>query len=75
MYRIESRHGKSINSLRPAPWPTSAQVKAILGKPSVVAEDKIIYSLGAEKKTSAADFENLKQRNPQLSQDETSPEL
>jgi hypothetical protein len=49
---------------------TSAQVRAILGKPSVVADDKIIYSLGVEKKTSAADFENLKQRNPQLSQGE-----
>jgi len=49
---------------------TSAQVKAILGKPSFVADDKIIYSLGVEKKTSAADFENVRQRNPQLSQDE-----
>ena len=49
---------------------TIAQVKAILGKPGFVAEDKIIYSLGVEKKTSATDFENLRQRNPQLSQDE-----
>jgi hypothetical protein len=49
---------------------TNAQVRAILGKPSFVADDKIIYSLGVEKKTSAADFENLRQRNPQLSQDE-----
>ena len=49
---------------------TNAQVRAILGKPSFVADDKIIYSLGVEKKTSAADFENLRQRNPQLSEDE-----
>lgn len=49
---------------------TSAQVRAILGKPSSTTDNKIIYSLDVEKKTSAADFENLKQRNPQLSQDE-----
>lgn len=49
---------------------TSAQVRAILGKPSLVADHKIIYSLVVEEKTSAADFENLRQRNPQLSQDE-----
>ena len=49
---------------------TSSQVRAILGKPSFAAEDKIIYSLDIEKKTSATDFEDLKQRNPQLSQDE-----
>jgi hypothetical protein len=49
---------------------TSAQVRAILGKPSFVADDKVIYSLGVETKTSAADFENLKQRNPQLSGEE-----
>jgi len=49
---------------------TNAQVRAILGKPSFVGDDKIIYSFGVEKKTSAADFESLRQRNPQLSQDE-----
>lgn len=49
---------------------TSAQVRAILGKPSSLRDNTIIYSLEAEKKTSAGDFENLKQRNPQLSQDE-----
>lgn len=49
---------------------TSAQVRAILGKPSSLRDNTIIYSFEAEKKTSAGDFENLKQRNPQLSQDE-----
>jgi len=49
---------------------TNAQVAAILGKPSLVADDKIIYSLDVEKKTPVADFENLRKRNPQLGQDE-----
>src|SRR6267154_2910383 len=49
---------------------TTAQVRAILGKPSVITGRKVIYSFGVEKKTSAPDFENLKQRNPQLSQEE-----
>jgi hypothetical protein len=49
---------------------TNAQVRARLGKPSFVADDKVIYSLGVEKRTSAADFKNLRQRNPQLTEDE-----
>jgi hypothetical protein len=49
---------------------TIAQVAAILGKPSVTTGDKIIYSLGTAKRTSAADFETQRQRNPQLSQEE-----
>ncbi len=49
---------------------TNAQVTAILGKPSLVADDKIIYSLDVEKRTPVADFENLRKRNPQLSQAE-----
>jgi hypothetical protein len=49
---------------------TSAQVRAILGKPSYATTNKIIYSLGVEKKTSAVDFENVKRQNPQVSQDE-----
>ncbi len=49
---------------------TSAQVRAILGKPGFASDDKIIYSVNVEKKTPVADFENLKKRNPQMTQDE-----
>ena len=49
---------------------TAAQVRGILGKPSKAADDKVVYSLGVEKKTSAADFENLKRWHPELSDDE-----
>jgi hypothetical protein len=49
---------------------TTAEVRAILGKPSVATANKLVYSLGVEKKTSAADFEKLKRQNPGLSQDE-----
>jgi hypothetical protein len=49
---------------------TSAQVRAILGKPSSVADNKIIYSLDVEKKTLSRGLRELKKRNPQLSQDE-----
>jgi len=39
-------------------------------KPSTAADDKVTYSLGVKKKTSAADFENLKRWHPELSEDE-----
>jgi len=48
---------------------TTAQVRAILGTPSVVAGDSLIYSLGVEKKLSGADFEKLRRQNPGLSPD------
>jgi len=47
-----------------------AEVKEILGKPSVDTGSKLIYSFGVEKKSSVADFENLKPRYPELSEEE-----
>jgi hypothetical protein len=49
---------------------TTAQVRAILGKPSAVAADKLTYFLDVEKKSSAADFEKVKRQNPGISLDE-----
>jgi hypothetical protein len=49
---------------------TSAQVRAILGRPSFTSDNKIIWFVSAEKKTPAADFENLKKRNPEMTGDE-----
>jgi hypothetical protein len=49
---------------------TAAQITRKLGKPSVIADDKVIYSLSVQKKTSASDFENLKRQNPTLSEKE-----
>ena len=49
---------------------TSAQVRAVLGKPSLASDEKIVYFFSVEKKTPAADFETLKKQNPQMTQDE-----
>jgi len=49
---------------------TPAEVKAILGKPSAVIGNKIIYSFGVQKKTSPSDFAKLRQQNPKLSEEE-----
>lgn len=49
---------------------TPAEIRDVLGKPSVVAADKLIYIFSVEKKTSAADFESLKPRYPELSEEE-----
>jgi len=49
---------------------TRAQVRTILGKPSLVSGDKMIYSLDAQKKTSVADLQNLRRQNPAISDDE-----
>jgi hypothetical protein len=49
---------------------TIAQVRAILGKPGLAADDRIVYSLDFEKKTPDTDFESLRKQNPQLSQEE-----
>lgn len=49
---------------------TPAEIRGILGKPSVIAADKLSYFFSVEKKTPAADFENLKQRYPELSEEE-----
>jgi len=48
----------------------AAEVKEILGKPSVDTGGKLIYSFGVEKKSSVADFENLRPRYPELSEEE-----
>ncbi len=47
-----------------------AEIRAILGKPSAVTGTKLIYSFSVQKKSSAADFENLKPRYPELSEEE-----
>jgi hypothetical protein len=49
---------------------TPAEVKAILGKPSAVIGNKIIYSFEVEKKTSTGDFDKLRQQHPSLSEEE-----
>jgi hypothetical protein len=49
---------------------TPAEVRAVLGKPSAMIANKIIYSYGVEKKTSSGDFDRLRQQHPELSEDE-----
>ncbi len=49
---------------------TPAEIRAILGKPSVVTGNKLIYFFSVQKRSSAADFENLKPRYPELSEEE-----
>lgn len=49
---------------------TTAQVRAILGKPSAATAGNLVYFLVVEKKSSAADFEKLKRQNPGTSHDE-----
>ena len=49
---------------------TPAEVRGVLGKPSVETGNKLIYSLGVQKKSTAADFKNLKPRYPDLSEEE-----
>jgi hypothetical protein len=47
-----------------------AEVRDILGKPSIVTPDKLIYFFSVEKKSTTADFENLKPRYPELSEED-----
>ncbi|HKW62602.1 MAG TPA: hypothetical protein VJN89_08670 [Candidatus Acidoferrum sp.] len=49
---------------------TPAQVEAILGKPSLIEGDKVMYSFVVEKKTPPADFKKLRQKYPELSEEE-----
>lgn len=49
---------------------TSAQVKSILGKPSLQSKERLVYSLGVQKRTSAENTQNMKRRNPQLTDEE-----
>lgn len=49
---------------------TPAEVKTILGKPSVATSNRLIYNFGVQKKTSAADLEKVKQAYPRLSEEE-----
>jgi hypothetical protein len=49
---------------------TAAEVKTVLGKPSVETRRKIIYSFVVEKKSTPADLENQKGQNPKLSDEE-----
>jgi hypothetical protein len=49
---------------------TTAQVRAVLGKPSFASDDKIVYFFSVEKKTPADDFETIKKQNPRVTQDE-----
>jgi len=41
---------------------TSAQVRALLGRPSFASDDKIVYFFSVEKKMPTAEFETLKNR-------------
>lgn len=47
-----------------------ADVRAILGEPSSVVTDKLIYSYRIQKKSSAEDFDKLRQQHPELSEEE-----
>ena len=49
---------------------TSAQVRALLGRPSFASDDKIVYFFSVEKKMPTAEFETLKKQNPEMTQDE-----
>jgi hypothetical protein len=49
---------------------TPSALKAILGKPSAVIRNKIVYSYGVEKKSSAGDFDKLRQQHPELNEKE-----
>jgi len=49
---------------------TPDEVKAILGKPSAVIGNKVIYSFAFEKKTSSSDFDKLRQQHPELSDED-----
>jgi hypothetical protein len=49
---------------------TPAEVKAILGKPSASIGNKIVYSFEVQKKTPVGDFDRLRQRYPELSDEE-----
>jgi len=49
---------------------TPAEVKTILGKPSVATSNKLIYSFSVQKKTSAADLQRVRQAYPGLSEEE-----
>ncbi len=47
-----------------------SEVRAILGQPSVATASKLIYSYSIQKKSSAKDFEKLRPRYPELSDQE-----
>src|SRR6266849_5677409 len=49
---------------------TPAEVRAILGRPNAVIGNKIVYSYAVQKKTPAGDFDRLRQRYPELSDEE-----
>jgi hypothetical protein len=49
---------------------TSTEVKAILGKPSAMRRNKIIYSYSVQIKTPPADFKKLRKQHPELNLDE-----
>ncbi len=49
---------------------TPAEVRGILGEPSAVIKDKLIYSYGIEKKSSAEDLDNQRRQHPELSEED-----
>lgn len=50
-------------------------VKAVLGKPSVVVGNEMVYSSEIEKKTSPKDLDGLRRQHPEMSEAELRPEL
>ena len=49
---------------------TSAQVIAIIGKPTKRRENELVYSFSVGKKTSAKDLKDARERNPEMSEKE-----
>ncbi len=49
---------------------TPAQVRGILGEPSAVIKNNLIYSYGIEKKSSAEDLDNQRRQQPEFSEEE-----
>jgi hypothetical protein len=49
---------------------TPAEVRAILGRPSAVIGNKIVYSYAVQKKTPDKDLDKLRQQHPELSEEE-----
>lgn len=49
---------------------TPAEVRDILGNPSAVIKNKLIYSYGIEKKSSTEDLDNQRRQHPELSEED-----
>jgi hypothetical protein len=63
-----SKHLSVASGLRLGQTP--AEVRGILGKPSEVIKNKLTYSFGIEKKSSAEDLDNQRRHHPELSEED-----